>query len=403
MRPPILDKPRVMLFNNGFLHGGTERQFVRIAQTLDRRKYDLFVGCLRRCGPFLRLIEPLGITLVEFPIRSLYGFDTMLWFWRLVQFLRRNRIAVMHAFDFYTNVFAVPAARLAGVPVVLASRRELLEVRTPWQRRAAGISCRLATGVVANSHAVEADLFRSGFAKSKKVTVIHNGIDHRADRPTVPPQQVRKKLNIPEDAPLVALVADLRPEKDIETFLRAAACIGKAIPETRFLIIGEGSDRQRLEQIALGLGLAQRALFLGDQSQVEDFLALSEVCVLSSWTESLPNAVLEAMSMARPVVATNAGGTQELVKDGETGFLVPVRDFKAMAERIMELLLDSGLSRAMGEAGRKRVERVFSCALMKDRLEALYDTLLRQRSLISNFEGLQGTSSDHGLLRRPGV
>ena len=201
-----------MIFNNGFLHGGTERQFVRVAQNLNRNNYELFVGCLRRCGPFLNMIEPLGIPIIEFPIRSLHGFETMRWFWRLVQFLRHNRIAVLHAFDFYSNAFAIPAARLAGVPVVLASRRELLEARNSWQRNIVRAVCWLATGVVANSRAVEADMYRSGFAKPGKLTVIHNGIDCDVVQPTKPPEQTRRQLDIPEGTPLVSLVADLRRE-----------------------------------------------------------------------------------------------------------------------------------------------------------------------------------------------
>lgn len=377
--PAACPKPHLMLFINGFLHGGTERQFVRTVQLLDLEKYKLFVGCLHRSGPFLSEIENRGVEILEFPIRSLYGFDTVRWFCRLVRFLRHNHIAVLHAFDFYTDMFAVPAARLAGVPVVLASRRELLDMRTPWQRCAVRAACWLATGVVANSHAVEADLCRRGYLKPRQLTVIHNSIDCVMVRRAASPQRIRTRLGIPPGSPLIGLLADLRPEKDVETFLRAAAHIAAEMEKARFLVIGDGDDRQRLEQIALQLGLGSRVLFLGDQAKVEDLLAELDVCVLSSRTESLPNAALEAMAMARPVVATNAGGTKELVVEGETGFLVPIRDPKTMAVRIMELVQNTGRARDMGNAGRKRIEQEFSCSRMKQQLEALYDASLRKR------------------------
>jgi len=392
-------KPRVMLFNNGFLHGGTERQFVRTIQNLDQRKYELCVGCLQASGPFLSEIETMGLTITEFPIRSLYGLDTIRWFWRLVQFLRHNRISVLHAFDFYTTIFAVPAARLAGVPVVLASRRELLEVRRPWQQRVVRMACWLATAVVANSHAVEADLCRCGYVG--KVTVIHNGIDCHAVRSVSPPK-MRMLLGIPANAPVIGVVADLRPEKDVDTFLCAAAYIATEIPEARFLVIGDGSDRDRLEQRALDLGLACRIIFLGDRADVENLLAILDVCVLSSRTESLPNAVLEAMALGRPVVATDAGGTRELVVDGETGFLVPVRDAKSMAERIVELVRNPKRCRAMGGEGRRRVEQQFSCSRMKQQLEALYDSMLRKCCPAADVEAFLGVKAPHDLSQGPG-
>src|ERR1700747_1341522 len=113
-------RPRVMLFTDSFNRGGTERQFVETLRLLDRQKYEIIVGCLDKRGPFLGDVESFGFQIVEFPIRSFCKKDTVRLFWRLVRFLGNNRIAIVHAFDFYTVVFAVPAARLARVPVVLA-------------------------------------------------------------------------------------------------------------------------------------------------------------------------------------------------------------------------------------------------------------------------------------------
>lgn len=376
--PNSFGKPRVMLFTDSFVHGGTERQFVQVLRQLDPRKYELLVGCLHKRGPFLSDVRSLGVPIVEFPIRSLYGFDTARRFWQLVVFLRRNRIAILHAFDFYTDVLAIPAARLAGVPVVLATRRELLDLRSLRQQHAVRIGCWLATGIVANSHAAVTYLRRHANEKTSKVTIIPNGIDLENFRSTVSATQIRKQLGLSDDSPLVGVLAALRPEKDVETFLRAAAHVGAELPDARFLVIGDGSERHRLEQVAANLGLASRVLFLGDQSTVENLLPALDVFVQSSLTESMPNAVLEAMAMGRPVVATKAGGTQELVLDGETGYLVPIRNPKIMAERILELLRDSERSRWMGEAGRSRVEQAFSCTRMKNQLETLYDSMLRK-------------------------
>lgn len=367
-----------MLFTDSFCRGGTERQFVETLKHLDRQKYEIIVGCLHKRGPFLEEVQSFGFEILEFPIRSLYKLDTARWFWRLVRFLRHNRIAILHAFDFYTVVFAVPAGRLARVPVVLATRRELLNLRGKWQQRAVRVGCWLATGVVANSRAAAANLL-IGRGNGSKVTIIPNSVDHKNFRSTVSPREIRRQLGLSEDVPVVGVLAALRPEKDLRTFLGAAALVGKDLPEAQFLLIGDGNERSNLERCAFDLGVSDRVSFLGDQAEVANLLAALDVCVLSSLSESLPNAVLEAMSVGRPVVATDVGGIPELVVDGETGYLVPSRDPGAMANRILELLRSEERRSAMGHAGLERAQRQFSPEVIKIQLESLYDRLLRNR------------------------
>jgi glycosyltransferase involved in cell wall biosynthesis len=267
---------------------------------------------------------------------------------------------------------------LARVPVVLATRRELLDLRGKWQQRAVRVSCWLATGVVANSRAAATSLF-SERHNGSKVTIIPNSVDRNEFRSTVSPAEIRRELGLREGVPLVGVLASLRPEKDLQTFLGAAARVGKEMPEAQFLVIGDGTERSKLEQCAFDLGLSDRILFLGDRTEVANLLAALDVFVLSSLSESLPNAALEAMTMGRPVVATNVGGMPELVVDGETGYLVPSRDTEAMARRILELLRNPERRCAMGQAGLERARQHFSSEVIKIRLESLYDRLLRER------------------------
>jgi glycosyltransferase involved in cell wall biosynthesis len=372
-------RTRVLLFTDSFIHGGTERQFVQALGLLDRNRFELFAGCLKKRGPFLSRVEALGMPIVEFPIRSLVGVDTARWFFRLVDFLRTERIDIVHAFDFYTAVFAVPAARWAGVPIVLASRRELAGDRTLWQRQAIRMACSLSTGIVANSRAAGSRLIGWSRSAASRVTVVPNCLDLEEFRATRPPAEVRASLGVPATAPLVGILGALRMEKDHATFLRAAARVAAELPEARFLLVGDGPQRAALEALAQELNIAGRVLFAGDRNDVADLLASLDVFVLSSSTESFPNAILEAMAMERAVVATRVGGIPELVEEGMTGFLVPVSDATAMAGRIAELLRDAALRRAMGRAGRERVEKEFTPQRMKQRLEELYARQLREQ------------------------
>ncbi len=374
----VCRRPRLMLFTDSFIHGGTERQFVQALLHLDRAKYEIFVGCLKRRGPFLPEVAALGLPIFEFPIPSLHHLATARWFWRLVRFLRSNRIDIVHAFDFYTGAFAVPAARVAGVPVAIASQRSLLSSRTFLRRGVVRLTCMLANGIVANSRAAGAPWANPRSAGSLQLISIPNSIDLGKFRSALPALQVRNQLGIAEKTPLVGTLAALRPEKDVSTFLRAAVRVSAEMPESRFLVIGDGSEREGLEGLAKDLGLAGRIFFVGDCRDVADLLATLDVFVLSSGSESCPNAVLEAMAMSRPVIATKVGGLPELIEEGRSGYLVGAGDSMAMSRRILELLRDRNLRRGMGEEGRNRIEHDFSPAQMKQRLETFYDNLLRR-------------------------
>lgn len=376
---PPRRKPRLMLFADSFIHGGTERQFLQVLRHLDREKYDVMIGCLKRRGPFLSEVESFGIPIFEFPITSLHRVETVRWLFRLVKFLRGEKIDLLHAFEFYTNVFAVPAARFAGVPAVVASRREIARNRPLIERWALRIACALVHGVVANSRAAAGYLVGLRDSERAPVEVIHNCVDakHFASRLDV--ADLRSELGLPAEGMLVGVVGALRPEKGHHVFLQAAARVSRENPAAGFVLVGDGPELPKLEAQARELGLNGHVIFAGDRSDVSDWLAALDVVVSASEWESLPNAVLEAMAAGRPVVATQVGGTAELVADGETGYVVPPGDPEALADRVLQLLRHPEIGRAFGQAGRARVEREFAPARMIEALEKLYDRLLRER------------------------
>jgi L-malate glycosyltransferase len=369
-----------MLFTDSFMRGGTERQFVRLVRGIDRNQYDIVIGCLQRCGPLLSEVESLDVSIVEFPIDSLYNLRAAKLFVELVRFLYREQIHIVHAFDFYTSVFAVPAARLAGVPVVLASRRELLNLRTPWQQRATRIACRLATGVVVNSRAVEHDLAGLESGSRRKIDVLPNCIDLEEFESKLSSVEIRRDLGLSPRSILIGALGNLRPEKNLETFLLATRGILDAIPSAEFLVIGDGPAANKLKSLANDLCLSESVHFLGERADVPDLVAALDILVLCSYTESFPNAILEAMAMGKPVVATNVGGIPELVEEGQTGFLVPPRDPKAIADRVLSLCRDSARRLQMGRAAHAQVESNFTVQAVTTKLEGIYARSLRERS-----------------------
>jgi glycosyltransferase involved in cell wall biosynthesis len=175
----------------------------------------------------------------------------------------------------------------------------------------------------------------------------------------------------------VTIVANLMfPVKDYPTFLRAAQRVREAVPEARFIVVGDGPLKDETTALAKRLGLGTDVFFAGRCEQVADILAISDVCVLSSLAEGFSNSILEYMGASRPVVATNVGGAREAIIEGETGYLAQPGDYETIASRITELLRDPERARSMGRRGRQVVEEKFSPAAQLARTEQLYDRLL---------------------------
>jgi len=235
---------------------------------------------------------------------------------------------------------------------------------------------KLAHRVVVNSEAVREQVVSREGMRADRVVVIRNGLDlgewRTADRGP----------NGGDGDVVVGMVAHFRKMKDHPTFLRAAREILSVVPSVRFHLVGSGTLEGTARDIAQRLGIAAHVDFLGglEGEALRSAVRRFRVSVLSSKdNEGLPNAVLESMGAGLPVVATAVGGTPELIEDGSTGFLVPPGDAAALAERVVLLLKDPGLARAMGERGRQRVEGGFNMDRMADRFLGLYRDLLAER------------------------
>lgn len=378
---------RTLLFVNGFGMGGTERHVANLVGALDRSRFEVHLACFKRWGHLLGEVEARGLPISEYPIDSLHNHRTILQQWRFARDLIRHRIQVVHTHNFYANVFALPAARLAGVPVVLASIRDTGVYQTPMQKQVQKMACRLAHRVVVNAEAIRSWLVGDGYRR-ERIVVIRNGIDLSGFRGPRDPREVRRELDIPADAPLLVMVSRLHELKGLDDFLDAAAILLARHPDLHLLVVGErfkarsgewvrdGAYRQVLERQAARLGIADRVRFTGFRLDIPALLAASTVSVLPSLSEGLSNTVLESMAAGIPVVTTRVGGTPEAITDGETGLLVDVRNPPALARAIGRVLDDPALARRLGENGRERVERQFSLATMARTTEDLYRTLM---------------------------
>jgi glycosyltransferase involved in cell wall biosynthesis len=303
---------------------------------------------------------------------------------KLMRDIVRRRVEVVHAYNFYGNVFAVPPARLAGAPVVIASIRDCGPYLSPMQLRVQRLVCRAATRVVVNAGAVRDWLVADGY-DSQRIVVIPNGVDLDRFRQAVDGAAVRRGLGLPPDVPLVTVVSRVTPLKGLEPFVGAAAALAIRHPTARFVVAGEPAPGDEfylasLKRLAARLGVGDRMVFAGMTHDVPALLGASTVAVMPSLNEALSNALLESMAAGAPIVATRVGGTPEAMTDGETGLLVPPDDEAALAAAIGRLLDEPGTAAAFGRAARRTIAQRFSLPAMVGATEQLYVDLLRQRS-----------------------
>jgi glycosyltransferase involved in cell wall biosynthesis len=338
--------------------GGQEKLLVEFARLADRQRFDLTFVSLTTRGRLAADIEAHGwpvLALDEPP-----GFRPGLVL-RLAPLLRRLRADVVHTHDIKPLIYAAPAARLAGVRRVVHMRHfARLAYITPRQTRLANLAAHLTGAYVCVSEDSARVAAAEGVA-AKRLRTVWNGID-----------TARFACTGPRPEGSAVLVARLSAEKDIGTLLRAVVLVVRQRPDFRLDIAGGGPLRDDLERQAAALDLGGRVRFLGEVRDIPALLAGGRLFVLSSLTEGVSLTLLEAMSCGLPVVATRVGGNSEVVADGETGLLVPPADPEALARAMVALHADAARCRAMGLAGRARVERHFDIRRMIAAYEALY-------------------------------
>ncbi len=362
--------PGVFLMTDSFDTGGSERQFATLAKSLDAGSFRIGLGCLTKRGAFL---QGLG-EVTEYPLGgSFYSARSIGARVRLARYFRRSEITIAHAFDFYTNLALIPVARLARVPVVIGSQRQIGDLLTPAKSRAQLIVLRCCDRVVCNSHAAAKQLMQQGIPEPR-IAVIPNGLPPLNFAPVAPALTRRDTLL------RVGMIARMNTEsKNHRIFLRVAARLRGVCPGLEFVLVGDGPLRPEFERLANDLGIGDRVRFLGDRQDIPAILASIDVSILPSDSESLSNVILESMAAGVPVVASHVGGNPELITDGR-GILVPPRDEQKLASAVDLLLRDGAMRAALGREAKQFAEQHFTIAQMRRRHEELYAELIATKA-----------------------
>jgi len=330
-------------------------------------------------------VKPIIIPQLRRNVDPIGGLVTL---FKLYRLMRRQKPHIVHTHTATAGLLGRLAARLAGVPVIVHTFHghvlrgyfgPILSEGLVWMER---FLARLSDRIVTVSEGQRRELAGYGVAPLEKITVVPLGFElesllacesHRGE--------LRRELGLADDNKLVGIVARLVPIKNHRLFLQAAQVVAEAVPQARFLVVGDGELREELEAYACDLGLDGKILFTGWRRDLARLYADLDVVALTSINEGTPVSLIEALAAGVPVVATAVGGVPDVVVEGGTGYLVEVGDVKGMAAAIIELLRNPERAKEMGMAGRKAVYPKFSAQTLIANVEGLYAQLLRNGGL----------------------
>jgi glycosyltransferase involved in cell wall biosynthesis len=374
---PVADRGplRVMFAVTSMPVGGAETLLVNLVRRLDRTRFLPEIVCLKAPGPLGQMLAS-ELTVHTHVLRNKYDVGVLR---RLRRLIRQQRIDALITVGAGDKMFwGRLAAWLEHTPVVCSALHS-----TGWPDSIGFLNRRL-TGITDSFIAVAEHhgryLVEHEHLPAAKVNVIPNGIDTDVFRPLPEERRpLREELGISDNAPVAAIVAALRPEKNHVLFLEAAVRVRRQLPNAQFLIVGDGPERQWIETVAHSLRLGGCIHFLGTRADIARVLAGVDVFVLTSHNEANPVSILEALACCVPVVSTRVGSVHQSVIPDKTGYLVDSGDASELAARVSELLAKPLLRRQLGAVGRSLVENTSSLSRMVEGYQELITKIYEQK------------------------
>ena len=352
--------------------GGSERQLVEVARSLDRDRFEPIVACFDSAGWRADELRRASIPVVEFPVRSFRATATIAIASSFFKWLRRARIAVVHPFDVPTVLFAVPIARAARVAVVLSSQRGDRRLFSKASQHWLNLTDRLADTIVVNSEYIRDVLVSEYGIPDRRIRTCPNGIDTARFQP----DGASHRDEFPDDAIVIGVVTVLRPEKSVETLIEAFARLRD--PRLQLVIVGDGPCKPDLQALAGRLRLDGRCRFVPATPDVAAWYRSLDIFVLPSVNESFSNSLMEAMACGCAVVASNVGGNPELVREDETGRLFEPACPEDLARQLDEVSTDAGARRRLAASGCRAVREDYSSQRATTRFAALYGEMIER-------------------------
>ena len=366
--------------------GGGERGFLQIIEGLYQGNYSVKVAC-NLGGEFEARLRVMDIQLERVNMKSKFNLFTIL---KLIRILKERRFHIIHTQGARADFFGRVAGRLARTPHILCTIQMPVEgfdvgrLRKKIYRFIDSLTeCYVETFIVVSDFLKKTLIERRGIP-AQRVVKIYNGIELRQYHPDAEYGKLRKEWGIPQDVPLIGAIGRMVWQKGFEYLIQAIPDTVRDVPEASFLLVGDGLLRERLEALSKELGVRDNVIFAGFRNDIKEILSAVDLLVAPSLLEGFPMITLEAMAMAKPIIATNIDGITEQITDGVNGILVPPKDPSALAEAVIRVLNDKELARSMGLAAREKVEQEFSVEKMVEETEKVYLSLLKEKLVIKS-------------------
>ena len=347
--------------------GGTERQLVETARFLPRDRFVPHVGCFRPDGPRRADLERAGVPILHLPLYSFLSKALFTSASQLIRYIQQHHIQVVHSFDAPLNTFAVPVAKFAGAPAVISSQRGHRDLTGRMTKRCLRVTDHLADAVVVNCEAMRRYLIDDEGVSESKIRICYNAVD-------VDQYQRRITASPWPGKSVIGVVCALRPEKRLDTLIRAFAKVSRQ--NAMLAIVGSGPEEPALRALVSDLGISDKCHFEPATSDVAGWLSRIDIFVLPSRTEALSNALMEAMACSCCPIASRVGGNPELIDDGENGLLFEVDNVGQLAGQIQALLENPSRRQRLAAAASAKMSGHFTYSQAAATMQQIYESVL---------------------------
>jgi len=364
--------------------GGTERQLVILLERLNRSRFVPYLCCFKTSKWLQNHACKWNMHIFRF--KSFFSPIDYLRLYKFSKFLKNENIDIVQTYFRDGNIIGIIAAKIAGINCIISTRRNMGYWHTKKELVLLKLINPMVSNFLANSFAIKDYLIYAEKISAHKIDVIYNGVELKKFSNKSPESMLalRNKLGISRNNTVITSVANLRPVKGIDILLKSAKLVIEKVPDAIFLIVGDGSERLALTELAQKLSIDSHVKFLGSINNVHDVLSISDIGVLSSHSEGLSNSIIEYMAGGLPVVATDVGGNSELIGNMKTGYLVNPGDPAELYNALAKLLNDPERAKKFGRASRSKVVDMFQIDRTVHQTEKHFENIFFNKAHMAN-------------------
>lgn len=358
--------------------GGMENGIVNIANQRDKDRFAVSLCCINKVGSLADRINDNETKILC--LHQKEGISVALIF-RLNKLFRENKVDIVHTHNFYSGIYGIIAARLAGVPIIIHGEHGTLVLTNPIRIYVMIFLSLFVDKFFTVSSELRNDFLKKTGVSSNKIAVLVNGVDTKRFRVDITNTQLRDSLKIPSRNLIFGSIGRLVPVKNYQLLIQAKKRMDIAGLNTSCIITGSGPSRKNLELFARDIGT--EVLFLGERNDIPNVLAMLDLFVLTSLSEGMSNTILEAMACGKPVIATRVGGNTELIEERKTGLLFSSNNLEELVIALLECINNREFALQLGHFARQTVEQKFSLNAMVKNYEQAYLSLAKNKGMLS--------------------